>query len=50
MSNRYLWHCDCMNPFAAPLIIPGNGLLLRDFTENDLSVMVDLFEIGRAHV
>jgi len=33
-----------MNPFASPLVISGNGLLLRDFSDADLPVMVDLFD------
>ncbi|HTI26472.1 MAG TPA: GNAT family N-acetyltransferase [Kutzneria sp.] len=33
-----------MNPFASPLVITGNGLLLRDFTDADLPVMIDLFD------
>jgi RimJ/RimL family protein N-acetyltransferase len=44
MSNRYLWHCDRMNPFASPLVLTGNGLLLRDFTDADLPVMIELFD------
>ena len=33
-----------MNPFASPLVITGNGLLLRDFTDADLPAMVELFD------
>jgi RimJ/RimL family protein N-acetyltransferase len=33
-----------MNPFASPLVLSGNGLLLRDFTDADLPVMIELFD------
>ncbi|QUQ67590.1 GNAT family N-acetyltransferase [Kutzneria sp. CA-103260] len=33
-----------MNPFASPLVLTGNGLLLRDFTDADLPAMVELFD------
>jgi RimJ/RimL family protein N-acetyltransferase len=33
-----------MDPFASPLILTGNGLLLRDFTDDDLPAMVEVFD------
>jgi RimJ/RimL family protein N-acetyltransferase len=44
MSNRYVWHCGGMNPFASPLVLTGNGLLLRDFTDADLPAMIEVFD------